>query len=135
MADVKPNQIENKLVELMGLKDKLLDAREMLKSFKIKSDRLKDLQSAYKDLRDQISEEKDKIENEFYDDKDYEKSKNDELTYKNQIKEKGSELREIMKNVDTDKQLSSYDYNIKGEKLKMQVERVVKVYINGREEK
>ena len=135
MADVKPNQIENKLVELMGLKDKLLDAREMLKSFKIKSDRLKDLQSAYRDLRDQISEEKDKIENEFYDDKDYEKSKNDELTYKNQIKEKGSELREIMKNVDTDKQLSSYDYNIKGEKLKMQVERVVKVYINGREEK
>ena len=135
MADVKPNQIENKLVELMGLKDKLLDAKEMLKSFKIKSDRLKDLQTAYKDLRDQISEEKDKIENEFYEDKDYEKAKNDDLTYKNQIKEKSSELREIMKEVDADKQLATYDYNIKGEKLKMQVERVVKVYINGKEEK
>ncbi len=135
MTAVKPNQIENKLVELMGLKDKLLDSKEMLKSFKIKSDRLKDLQTAYKDLRDQISEEKDKIENEFYEDKDYEKAKNDDLTYKNQIKEKSSELREIMKEVDIDKQLATYDYNIKGEKLKMQVERVVKVYINGREEK
>ncbi len=135
MADVKPNQIENKLVELLGLKEKLLDAKEMLKSFKIKSDRLKDLQTAYKDLRDQISEEKDRIENEFYEDKDYEKAKNDDLTYKNQIKEKGSELREMMKSVDADKLLATYDYNIKGEKLKMQVERVVKVYINGKEEK
>ena len=135
MIVVKPNQIENKLVELMALKNKLLDAKEMLKSFKIKSDRLKDLQTAYKDLRDQISEEKDKIENEFYEDKDYEKAKNDDLTYRNHIKEKGSELREIMKSVDADKLLATYDYNIKGEKLKMQVERVVKVYINGKEEK
>ena len=135
MIVVKPNQIENKLVELMAPKNKLLDAKEMLKSFKIKSDRLKDLQTAYKDLRDQISEEKDKIENEFYEDKDYEKAKNDDLTYRNHIKEKGSELREIMKSVDADKLLATYDYNIKGEKLKMQVERVVKVYINGKEEK
>ncbi len=37
--------------------------------------------------------------------------------------------------VDVDKQLSTYEYNIKGEPVKMQVERVVKVYINGREEK
>jgi len=135
MADIKPNQIEKLLQELVEMKDKLANAKEMLKSFKIKSDRLTDLQKAKKQLLEQIGEEKDRIEDEHYADKDYEQSRNDELTYKNQIREKSAELRQLMGRVDTDKQLSTYDYNIKGEKLKMQVERVVKVYINGKEEK
>ncbi|MBU0728037.1 hypothetical protein KKA95_05115 [Patescibacteria group bacterium] len=135
MADIKPNQIEKLLQELVEMKDKLVNAKEMLKSFKIKSDRLTDLQKAKKQLLEQIGEEKDRIEDEHYADKDYEQSRNDELTYKNQIREKSAELRQLMSKVDTDKQLSTYDYNIKGEKLKMQVERVVKVYINGKEEK
>ncbi|MBN2087804.1 hypothetical protein JW758_05640 [Candidatus Peregrinibacteria bacterium] len=135
MADVKPGQIEKKLVELMELKEKMLDTKEILKSFKVKSERLTDLVKAKKDISEQVAEEKDRIENEFYEDNDYEKAKNDELTLKNQIKEKNSELREMMKTVEVEKQLLSYDYNIKGEKVKMQVERVVKVYLNGKEEK
>lgn len=135
MADVKPNQIEKLLQELVDMKEKLGDAKEILKSYKVKSERLSQLQKAKKELIEQINEEKDRIEDEFYEDKDYEQSKNDELTYKNQIKEKNAHLRQVMAQVDTDKQLSTYDYNIKGEKLKMQVERVVKVYINGKEEK
>ena len=133
--DIKPNQIEKLLVELVGIKEKLANAKEILKSFKVKSDTLTELQKAKKELMEQISDEKDHIEDEFYTDKDYETSKNDELTYKNQIREKNAELRELMSKLNVDQQLSTYDYNIKGEPLKMQVERIVKVYINGREEK
>ena len=135
MPDIKPNQIEKLLVELVGVKEKLANAKETLKNYKIKSDRLTEYQKAKKDLLGQISDEKDRIGNEFYADKDYETAKNDELTYKNQIREKNAELRELMAKVNPSQQLSTYDYNIKGEPLKIQVERVVKVYINGKEEK
>jgi len=57
------------------------------------------------------------------------------LTLKNQIKEKNAHLRKAMAQVNKDQDLSTYEYNIKGEPLKMQVERVVRVYINGKEEK
>lgn len=135
MADIKPNQIEKLLVELIATKEKLMNAKEVLKSYKVKSDLLTQLQKTKKELGEQIADEKDKIENDFYADKDYETAKNDELTYKNQIREKSAELRELMSKVNPDQQLSTYDYNIKGEPLKVQVERVVKVYINGKEEK
>jgi hypothetical protein len=135
MPDIRPNQIEKLLVELITIKEKLANAKEILKSYKVKSDRLTEFQKAKKELMEQISEEKDRIEDEFYSSKDYETSRNDELTYKNQIREKNAELRELMAKVNTDQQLSTYDYNIKGEPLKVQVERVVKVYINGKEEK
>ncbi|MBU0577298.1 hypothetical protein KJ742_06295 [Patescibacteria group bacterium] len=132
---VKPNQIEKLLQDLMGIKEKYANAKEILKSYKVKSDRLTELQKAKKEMLEQITDEKNRIEDEFYEDKDYEQSKNDELTYGNQIREKSSELRKVMAEVNPDQQLSTYDYNIKGEKLKMQVERIVKVYINGKEEK
>ncbi len=132
---VKVNQIEKLLQELMTAKSKLEDAKTILKHFKIKSDRLVELKRAKKELAEQVEEEKDRIEGEFYEDKDYEQSKNDELTYKNEIKEKNALLRQAMAQVDVDKQLSTYEYNIKVEPVKMQVERVVKVYINVREEK
>lgn len=135
MTDIKPNQIEKLLVELVGIKEKMANAKETLKSYKIKSDRLTEFQKVKKELLEQISEEKDRIEDEFYADKDYETAKNDELTYRNQVREKSSELRELMAKVNPSQQLSTYDYNIKGEQLKVQVERVVKVYINGKEEK
>ena len=132
---LKPNQIEKLLQELIDIKEKLADARAILKDFKVRSEKLTQLKKAKKELGEQIDEEKERIESEFYEDKDYEQSKNDELTYKNQIREKNAELRQAMAQVNVDQQLSTYEYNIKGEPLKMQVERVVKVYINGREEK
>ena len=82
-----------------------------------------------------VAEEKKRIEDEFYEDKDYETARNDELTLKNDIREKNAELRQMMAGVNIDQQLSTYDYNINGAPVKMQVERVVKVYLNGKEEK
>jgi len=135
MSDIKAGQIEKLLQELMEMKDKLTNAKALLKNFKVTSDDLTKLMKAKKELAEQIADEKDRIEDDFYADKDYEQSKNDELTLKNQIREKSAELKQLMAKVDTDQQLSTYNYNIKGEDLKMQVEKVVKVYINGKEER
>ena len=132
---LKPNQIENMLTSILELKDKLLNAKAILKGYKITSDRLSQLKVAKKDISMQIQEETKRIEEEFMADKDFEQAKQDEKKYKNSIAEKNGELRELMSQVNVDQTLSTYNYNIKGEELKMQVERVVKVYINGREEK
>ena len=135
MTDVKPNQIEKLLLEQIELKEKLLNAKEILKSYKIHSEKLTQLKKVKKDLNEQIDDEKKSIEDGYLEDKDYETAANDELTLKNQIKEKNAELRQTMASVNKGQDLSTYDYNIKGEKLKLQVQRVVKVYINGKEEK
>jgi len=132
---VKPNQIEKLLQELLKITNKLEDTKAVLKHYRVKSERLTDLMKAKKELAEQIADEKDRIENEFYEDKDYETAKNDQLTLKNQTREKASELRHVMAQVDKDQLVSTYDYNIAGEKIKMQVERGVKVYLNGREQK
>ena len=135
VTSLKPGQIEKLLTQSMELKDKLATAKEILRSYKIKADRLTQLKRAKKDMNEQIEEEKKQIEDGYLEDSDYEQASNDELTLKNQIKEKNGELRDVMKLVNPGQQLFTYDYNIKGEPVKMQVERVVKIYINGREEK
>jgi hypothetical protein len=135
MSDLKPQEIEKALTHVLVLKEKLFGVKEILKTFKINSDRLKQLKVARKEMSEQIEEEKRRIEDEFLADKDYEQAKNDELNLKNDLKEKNSELREIMAKVNPGQDLSTYDYNIKGEPTKVQVQRVVKVFINGKEEK
>lgn len=135
VTNVKPNQIENMLVELVELKDKMANAKAVLRGYKVQSERLTQLKRAKKDMNEQIEEEKKSIEDEFLEDSDYEQAANEELTLKNQIKEKNGELKKVMTQVNRDQDLSTYDYNIKGEPMKLQVERVVKVYINGKEEK
>ena len=135
MSDLKPNEIENILVDLIGLKEKLQDSRATLRSFKVKSDRLTQLKQAKKNLNEQIEDERKNIEDEFLEDTDYETAYNDEIEYKNKIKDKNTELRELMTRVNKGQDLSNYDYNIKGEPIKLQVQRVVKVFINGREER
>lgn len=135
MTDLKPNQIEKLLVQLSELKEKMENAKAILKHFKITSERLTQLKRAKKELGEQIEEEKKHIEDGYLEDKDFETASNDELTLKNQIKEKNAEIRQALAQIDPSQLLSTYNYNIKGELLKLQVERVVKVYINGKEEK
>lgn len=133
MSDLKPYEIEKLLMELSDLKEALQSNRDILKYYKIQSENLHRLKQMQKDLKEQIEEEKQRIEAEFLEDEDYKNAKHDELLKKNEIKEKASELRQIMSKVNTREDLSIYDYNIKGEMLKLQVERSVKVYINGKE--
>ena len=86
MSDLKPNEIEKLLLEIMELKDKFQDAKAILRGYKIKSERLTQLKRAQKELKEQVDEEKKNIEDEFLEDSDYEQASNDELTLKNQIK-------------------------------------------------
>jgi len=128
-------KLENLLVQLHELKDKLFLTKTTLKEYKIKSDRLTQLISARKEMNEQIKEEKDRIEDEFYEDPTYETAKNDELTYKNQVKEKTGEIKQATATMNPDQTLFTIDYNVKGEQYKLQIERAPRVYINGKEQK
>ncbi len=121
--------------ELSELKEKLLDAKAVLKGYKIESERLTQLSRAKKQMTGEISEEKKKIEDAFMEDKDFAQAKDDELQYKSGLREKTAELRKLMTQVNPAQQLATYEYNIKGEPVKMQVERVAKIYLNGKEQK
>lgn len=134
-TDIKPGQIEKTLLELKELEEKLQGVKDILRHFKVKSDRLDQLKTAYKELKEQMNGEKDRIEQGFLEDTDYETAKNDEVTLKPQIRDKKTEMRQLMTHVNPNQQLSTLEYNIKGEALKIQVERTVKVYINGKEAK
>lgn len=135
MSDLKPGQIEKFLLQLTELQDKLADAKVILRHFKVRSDRLSQLKSAKKDIQAQMEEEKKRIEDEFLEDTDYENAKNEELTLKPKISDKKKEVKELMAQVNPDQQLSTHEYNVKGETMKVQVERVVKWYINGKEQR
>ena len=122
------------LDHIYGLQSKLMDCKAVLKHYKIKSDRLDQLKKAKKELQEQINDEKDRIENEYYADSDYEKARNDELTYKNEIKQEKAMLKQKLASkyrskeqaqMITDKRL------VRGEQLKLQLEFTPNVYLNG----
>ena len=85
-----------------------------------------------KDIQAQINEEKDRIEEEFYEDNDYEKAKNDSLTLRNEIREVVAEIKQSSAGISPEQQLLTLEYNIKGEQTKLQIERVANIYINGK---
>ena len=107
----------------------------MLKNYKIKSDRLTQLVAAKKDLQMQIEEEKNRIENELMEDNDYADAKKKEKEAKIEIKEANSDIRETLTEIKMNTLTASYDYMIEGEQLKVQVEKFVKFYLNGKEQK
>lgn len=135
MSDIKPYQIEKLLMELADLKEAQLGNKDILKHYKIESENLTRFKQMQKDLKGQIEDEKQAIEAEYLADDDYKDAKHDELLKKNEIKEKAAELRALMAKASPREDLSVFDYNIKGEMIKLQVERSVKVFINGKEER
>lgn len=134
-VEVKPGQIERTLLELADLEEKIQGAKDILRHFKIKSDRLDQLKTAHKELKEQIDEEKNRIEQGFLEDADYEQAMNESLDLKPKIKDKKTQLRELMASANKNQELSTHEFNVKGEPVKIQVQRVVKVYINGKEQK
>ena len=123
------------LKEIQATKEKLSDAKLILKGYKIKSPKLTQLVAARKGLTEQINEEKERIIAEFYEDKDFEQAKNDELTYKNQLKEKVAMLKVEVKSKYKLPQLQTEDHVVNGEPLKLQLEFAPTIYINGKESK
>ena len=132
---MKNKTVENLLVELTRLQDKIFLDKTVLEDYKIKSDRLTQLTSARKEMSEQIKEEKNRIENEFYQDEVYEKVKNDSRTHKNEVKKKISEIKQATMTMNPEQTIFTIDYNVRGEQLKLQIERRPSLYINGKEQK
>lgn len=127
--------IEKLLSDLLGIKEKILDNKAILKHYKMQSEQLTQLKNAYKELKRQIDDEKKRIEEEFFLDVDYEQAKKDELTYSSELKEKVGELKAALSTVERNEDLVSLEYNINNEPTKVQLERIVKVYVNGNEQR
>ena len=119
------------LEQLFTIKEKLADSKAILKNYKVQSEKLTQLKLVKKELAEKIKEETDSIENEFYNDVDYEKAKNDELTFKNQIKEKTSELKTTLAVKYKTSDLITDSRLVKGQQLKLQLEFAPTVYVNG----
>ncbi len=132
MANLK---LEKLLLELMKLKNKTADNKALLKNYKIKSDRLTQLLSAKKDLMVQIEEEKNRIEDEMLEDNDYADAKKTEKELKVQIKEANADIREELSEMKMNTLTASLDYVIEGEPVKVQIEKFVKFFLNGKEQK
>ena len=132
MSNVK---LEKLLLELLKLKQKSDDNKALLKSYKIKSDRLTQLMSAKKDLMVQIEEEKNRIEDEMMEDIDYADAKKTEKEVKVQLKEKNADIREELAEMKMNNLTASLDYVIEGEPVKLQIEKFVKFFLNGKEQK
>lgn len=128
-------KLEKMLLELFKLKEKISDNKALLKNYKIKSDRLTQLLSAKKDLMMQIEEEKNRIEDEMLEDKDYAEAKKSEKELKIELKEKNADIREELNEIKMTTLTASFDYMIEGEPVKVQIEKFVKFYLNGKEEK
>lgn len=128
-------QLEKLLLQLLKLKKKIDDNKAILKSYKIKSDRLTQLTAAKKDLQVQIEEEKNRIEEELMEDVDYAEAKKDEKELKVELAETNADIKEILNDVKMQTLTASYDYTIDGEPVKVQVEKFVKFFLNGKEQK
>ncbi len=132
MSNIK---LEKLLLELLKLKEKTADNKALLKNYKIKSDRLTQLLAAKKDLMVQIEEEKNRIEDEMMEDNDYADAKKSEKELKVELKEKNSDIREELSEMKMNTLTASLDYVIEGEPVKLQIEKMIKFFLNGKEQK
>lgn len=128
-------KLEKLLIEFLKLNKQQDDNRALLKSYKIKSDRLTQLTAAKRDLQAQIEEEKNRIEGELLEDNDYAEAKKTEKEMKIEISEKKSEIRIVLDEVNQNRMNAEYDYMLEGSPLKMQMERTVRFFLNGKEQK
>lgn len=128
-------QLEKLLLQLIKLKEKTADNKALLKNYKIKSDRLTQLLSAKKDLMVQVDEEKNRIEDEMMEDIDYADAKKTEKELKVQLTETNADIREELIEMKMNNLTASLDYVIEGEPIKLQIEKLVKFFLNGKEQK
>lgn len=132
MSNIK---LEKLLLELLKLQEKSTNNKALLKQYKIKSDRLTQLLSAKKDLMAQINEEKERIEDEMMEDNDFAYAKKTEKELKIKIKETKSEMRAELVQMKMNGLTASLDYVVEGQPVKVQIEKNVTFYLNGKEQR
>ncbi len=132
---LKEAQIEKLLADLIGLKDELKDLKLITKEYKIESDKLTELKKMRRDISDEMKGEKARIEEDLLSNDDYKDAKEREVKTKEEVREKSAQLKLLMSKMNPELELASYKYTVAGELINMEVERAVKIYINGHEEK
>ena len=83
----------------------------------------------------QVEEEKNRIEDELMEDNDYADAKKTEKELKAQTTETNADIREELAEMKMNTLTASLDYVIEGEPIKVQIEKFVKFFLNGREQK
>lgn len=125
--------IEQAISEVLSAKAKLSDAKMILKHYKVSSPMLSQLTNAYKELKRQINDEKDRIREEFLEDVDYVQAEKDVLTYGSELKEKKANLKGIMKGKSQSPadDVETFRVEVNGEQMVIQLEHGFNVYLNG----
>ncbi|PIV90804.1 hypothetical protein COW46_01515 [Candidatus Gracilibacteria bacterium CG17_big_fil_post_rev_8_21_14_2_50_48_13] len=135
MATPSNLQLERLLADLVKERERHAVAKERLKEFRIESEALTDLKRAARDIRDQVKAEKQRLEEEFKQDEDFQDSTKEELESRERMRELTHELRELLAEFPMKDDLASFEFNIQGDRQQIQLEKVLKMYINGKEQR
>lgn len=125
-------EIQKLLYEIVETKDRIVSNRIIMKNYKVASDPLSKLKQQMKVLKEAMEEEKERIEKELALDKDYEKSKHEDLKLKNELKEKMAMLRLSLRNQHKVASVYTEKYEVKGVQMKLQLEFAPNLYLEGK---
>lgn len=135
MAIPSNAKLETMIAELLKERERQAVAKERLKEFKIESETLTDLKRAARDIRDQAKAEKQRIESEMKEDEEYQDAEKEEREARERMREILHELREMLAEFPMKDDMASFEFNIQGDRQQVQLEKVVKMYLNGKEQK
>lgn len=128
-------KLETMIAELLKQRERHLVAKERLKEFRIESEALTDLKRAARDIRDQAKAEKQRIEAEMKEDVEFQDAEKEERESREKQREIIHELRELLAEFPMKDDMASFEFNIQGDRQQIQLEKIVKMYINGKEQK
>lgn len=128
-------KIESLIAELLKQLERHNVAKERLKEFRIESETLTDLKRAARDIRDQAKAEKQRIEAEIKEDEEYQDAEKERMEAGERAREITHELRELLAEFPMKDDMASFEFNIQGDRQQIQLEKVIKMYINGKEQK
>lgn len=135
MAAPSNIKLETLIAELMKQRERYAVAKERLKEFRIESETLTDLKRAARDIRDQAKAEKQRIEAEIKEDEEFQDADKEERESRERQREIIHELRELLAEFPMKDDMASFEFNIQGDRQQIQLEKVLRMYINGKEQK
>lgn len=116
-------------------KDDLKEVKNVLKAYKVTSEKMEELKKARKEFTDQINDEKERVEAEFQKDKTYNELREKVLDCEEKIAVSKQDLRVLLKEKAMDNEFFEMEFDVNGIPFKLQSQAKVALYFNGKEEK
>lgn len=126
------HQIETIVADIVAIQEKIKNNKEVLKSYPIKSDPLRDMMAKRLVMNKAIAQEKERIKSDLLADKDFETATHEEKKLKNELKEKAAQLRLIYKNKHKVGTVYAENVQAHGKQLRLQLEFTPNVYLEGK---